>query len=254
MCVRARSADGHSASGASSDTDAPPPAVEPISDVDKTLSLQMAIKCADLANLAAPLPVYLKWVQALEQEFFLQGDAEREAGLPISPLCDRTKEGVCKSQVRTNDAGACLCSRGEEYAARCAPVPDTSRVRRCAAPSVRSQVGFFDFVVLPLVRAFVSRFPASRPLLTQMMSNYSYWKQSAPPPPAKADGDSCSSTGSVDEGRFIKSNRSNGRASGQPGHAVAEPGHVPPATAPGSQAPSHRTTGNGSVVEAGPAP
>ncbi len=30
----------------------------------------------------------------------LQGDEERDLGLPISPLCDRTKAGITKSQVR----------------------------------------------------------------------------------------------------------------------------------------------------------
>lgn len=30
---------------------------------------------------------------------FLQGDAERAAGVAISPLCDRSKAGVLKSQV-----------------------------------------------------------------------------------------------------------------------------------------------------------
>jgi hypothetical protein len=36
----------------------------------------------------------------LEEEFFRQGDRERELGLPISPLFDRAKQGVGKSQVR----------------------------------------------------------------------------------------------------------------------------------------------------------
>ena len=31
-------------------------------------------------------------------QFFAQGDRELEAGLPISPLMDRTKEGITKSQ------------------------------------------------------------------------------------------------------------------------------------------------------------
>jgi hypothetical protein len=31
-------------------------------------------------------------------QFFIQGDKERSAGLPVSPLMDRTKEGITKSQ------------------------------------------------------------------------------------------------------------------------------------------------------------
>jgi len=43
--------------------------------------------------------VHLKWVQALEEEFFLQGDREKESGLPVSPLMDREKNGITRSQV-----------------------------------------------------------------------------------------------------------------------------------------------------------
>ena len=38
-------------------------------------------------------------VERLQQEFFAQGDKEKEAGLVISPLCDRTKPGITSSQV-----------------------------------------------------------------------------------------------------------------------------------------------------------
>ena len=35
----------------------------------------------------------------LEEEFFRQGDKEKALGLPMSPLFDRAKQGVSKSQV-----------------------------------------------------------------------------------------------------------------------------------------------------------
>ncbi len=57
-------------------------------------------QCADLGHTAAQLSVHLRWVACLEEEFFRQGDAERDAGLPISPLFDRSKQGITKSQVR----------------------------------------------------------------------------------------------------------------------------------------------------------
>lgn len=59
----------------------------------------MALKLADMGHLSAPLPVHLRWVAALEEEFFRQGDAEKACLLPVSPLFDRTKPGVTKSQV-----------------------------------------------------------------------------------------------------------------------------------------------------------
>ena len=43
--------------------------------------------------------VRCRWLGVLEEEFFNQGDKERELGIPISPLFDRAKQGVSKSQV-----------------------------------------------------------------------------------------------------------------------------------------------------------
>ncbi|GFH22595.1 3'5'-cyclic nucleotide phosphodiesterase [Haematococcus lacustris] len=112
--------------------------LQPSSEQDKLLSLQMALKCSDLGHLAAPLPVHLVWVSRLEAEFFTQGDAERAHGLPISPLCDRTKQGITKSQV-----------------------------------------GFFDFVALPLFNNFTTRFTAAKPLLSGVTLLAPGWAQQA---------------------------------------------------------------------------
>lgn len=60
---------------------------------------QMALKLADMGHLSAPLPVHLRWVAALEEEFFRQGDAEKACHMPVSPLFDRNRPGVTKSQV-----------------------------------------------------------------------------------------------------------------------------------------------------------
>jgi hypothetical protein len=38
-------------------------------------------------------------VKCLEEELFRQGDKEKAAGLSVSPLMDRSKAGVTKSQV-----------------------------------------------------------------------------------------------------------------------------------------------------------
>jgi hypothetical protein len=43
-------------------------------------------------------------VNQLEEEFFRQGDVERQTNMPISPLFDRAKQGITKSQV-----GLLLC-------------------------------------------------------------------------------------------------------------------------------------------------
>jgi hypothetical protein len=61
--------------------------------------LQVALKCADIGHLACPRAVHRRWVKCLEEELFRQGDQERSNGLPISPLMDRHKAGITKSQT-----------------------------------------------------------------------------------------------------------------------------------------------------------
>ncbi|KAG2490632.1 hypothetical protein HYH03_011023 [Edaphochlamys debaryana] len=111
------------------------PAPQPVDDTERLLSLQVALKCADIGHLGEELPVHKRWLSVLEEEFFRQGDREKELGLPISPLFDRSKQGVSKSQV-----------------------------------------GFYDFVALPLVHALASAFPGAQPLVRCFMSNYNHWR------------------------------------------------------------------------------
>ena len=95
---------------------------------------QVALKCADLGHLASPRGVHRQWVTLLEEEMFRQGDRERAAGYPVSPLMDRSKTGITKSQP-----------------------------------------GFFNFVVLPLFKAFVSAFPQATPMLVSVQDNCDMW-------------------------------------------------------------------------------
>ncbi|KAG2486574.1 hypothetical protein HYH03_014744 [Edaphochlamys debaryana] len=108
----------------------------PLDDTERMLSLQMCLKAADLGHLGSELEVHKRWLAALEEEFFLQGDREKALGLPISPLFDRSKQGASKSQV-----------------------------------------GFFDFVALPLIRALGEAFPGARPIQACFEANYAHWKE-----------------------------------------------------------------------------
>ncbi len=62
--------------------------------------MQLGLKCADVGHLAASWPVHERWVACLEEELFLQGDQERLGHVNISPLMDRNKNGITKSQAR----------------------------------------------------------------------------------------------------------------------------------------------------------
>lgn len=58
------------------------------------------VHCADLSNPTKPLDVYRRWVSLIMEEFFQQGDREREQGLDVSPMCDRQNATIEKSQVK----------------------------------------------------------------------------------------------------------------------------------------------------------
>ncbi|EFJ48257.1 3'5'-cyclic nucleotide phosphodiesterase [Volvox carteri f. nagariensis] len=109
-------------------------APKPLDETERLLSLQMVIKAADLGHLGEGFEVHKRWLSSLEEEFFRQGDKERQLGIPISPLFDRAKQGVSKSQV-----------------------------------------GFYDFVALPLLHALCSAFPGTQPLMTCFMDNYHHY-------------------------------------------------------------------------------
>ena len=57
------------------------------------------IHCADLAPNTKLFKISLKWVELLQEEFWLQGDKEKSLKLPVSFLCDRENYNVPKSQV-----------------------------------------------------------------------------------------------------------------------------------------------------------
>ncbi|KAL3308057.1 hypothetical protein Ciccas_013416, partial [Cichlidogyrus casuarinus] len=60
--------------------------------------MQNLVHAADLSNPTKPLPIYQKWVARISEEFFCQGDLERESGLEISPMCDRLNSCIPSSQ------------------------------------------------------------------------------------------------------------------------------------------------------------
>ncbi|KAL0039442.1 hypothetical protein WJX79_008577 [Trebouxia sp. C0005] len=112
---------------------------ESIKPEDKTLVHQMVLKCADIGHLAADIHTHKRWAFQLEEEFFRQGDREKECGLPVSPLMDRTLQGGM----------------------------------------TRSQIGFFNIVGTPMFKAMVDLFPDAQPMLDGVIANLRQWEESA---------------------------------------------------------------------------
>ncbi|XP_055376743.1 uncharacterized protein LOC129608962 [Condylostylus longicornis] len=61
--------------------------------------LQISLKCADISNPCRPWDISKKWSQKVCEEFFRQGDYERQLNLPVTSLCDRFTNSVPKIQV-----------------------------------------------------------------------------------------------------------------------------------------------------------
>lgn len=74
------------------------------------------VHCADLSNPTKPLPLYRQWTERIMEEFFRQGDKERERGMEISAMCDKHTASVEKSQVTLFyllSLCHCICTKWE---------------------------------------------------------------------------------------------------------------------------------------------
>ncbi|NXL71267.1 PDE4D phosphodiesterase, partial [Leptocoma aspasia] len=142
---------------------------------DRIQVLQNMVHCADLSNPTKPLELYRQWTDRIMEEFFQQGDKERERGMEISPMCDKHTASVEKSQVgwQPGDrAGGAGPGRG--------------------LSSASPQVGFIDFIAHPLWETWADLVhPDAQELLDTLEDNRE-WYQSmiprspSPPPEAPA--------------------------------------------------------------------
>lgn len=103
-------------------------------DVRMTL-MSMVLKAADLGHLARPTTMHRNWVEALQEEFWMQGDRELQMGMAASPMFDRFA--------------------GERIGA--------------------SQVGFIEVVALPLFTTLVKAVPFAKTQLDAAQANRDYW-------------------------------------------------------------------------------
>ncbi|XP_025836823.1 uncharacterized protein LOC108734071 [Agrilus planipennis] len=61
--------------------------------------LQIALKCADISNPTRPWEISKKWSLKVCDEFFRQGEYERQLNLPVTLMCDRQSTTVAKIQT-----------------------------------------------------------------------------------------------------------------------------------------------------------
>ena len=65
---------------------------------DKKITEEFLFHMADISNPSKPWMICKKWTDLLFVEFFQQGDKERELGIDISFLMDRTNTNIAKAQ------------------------------------------------------------------------------------------------------------------------------------------------------------
>lgn len=61
--------------------------------------LNILLHTADISNPTKPWKIYQVWVDKVMNEFWHQGDVEKEEKLPISFLCDRKTVNLCSAQI-----------------------------------------------------------------------------------------------------------------------------------------------------------
>ena len=66
---------------------------------DKCQVLGMSLKCADIGHSAKDYDLHEKWSMMVCEEFFRQGDIEKERGQSVSMYCDRDATDIPKSQA-----------------------------------------------------------------------------------------------------------------------------------------------------------
>ena len=97
MTIKLDSAEG--AAGSRSSSPSGPAAMLAEND-EGMLLMELAIKMSDVANGARATSLYSKWSSMVFNEFYKQGDMEKEAGQPISAFMDREekdKEPKCQA-------------------------------------------------------------------------------------------------------------------------------------------------------------
>ncbi|KAG7383556.1 Calcium/calmodulin-dependent 3',5'-cyclic nucleotide phosphodiesterase 1B [Phytophthora boehmeriae] len=66
---------------------------------DKKLLLKMILHTCDVSNPAKDREIMLRWTDRVVEEFFIQGEMEKQLSLPVSPFMDRDTIVLKKMQV-----------------------------------------------------------------------------------------------------------------------------------------------------------
>ena len=104
---------------------------------DRLMAMELIMKVSDISNVSRPFQYADQWCEVLSEEFWRQGDLEKEIGIAYTgPLMNREGQNKAKGQV-----------------------------------------GFYTGVCLPLYTLIARLFPELKPNLDSVNSNLQHWKQ-----------------------------------------------------------------------------
>ncbi|ORX59446.1 HD-domain/PDEase-like protein [Hesseltinella vesiculosa] len=81
-----------------------PPVTTTLTSTQRHDFCRIILHAADISNTVRPWPIAKQWSDLIVQEFFRQGDAERRAGLAISPGMDRHQSNQVSISLSFGDA------------------------------------------------------------------------------------------------------------------------------------------------------
>ena len=61
--------------------------------------MDLIIHACDISNPTKPYEIYNIWANKVMNEFYLQGDKEKNLGIPVSFLCDRNTTSIPQGQI-----------------------------------------------------------------------------------------------------------------------------------------------------------
>ncbi|OHS93287.1 3'5'-cyclic nucleotide phosphodiesterase family protein [Tritrichomonas foetus] len=102
----------------------------------RILSMQLLLKTADISNVSRPFTLADRWCDVLNEEFFRQGDNEKKQGIDLT-----------------------------------SPLNDREN-----SDKPKSQIGFYNFICIPLYQVIAKIFPDLAVNLNSLKSNLEVWK------------------------------------------------------------------------------
>ncbi|VDN60802.1 unnamed protein product [Dracunculus medinensis] len=136
---------------------------------DRLQVLQSMIHMADLSNPTKPIDLYRNWNQRIMEEYWRQGDREKDLNLEISPMCDRSNVSLEKSQIEIAQAEISL------------PFTNMSCSLADDLTCCFELVGFIDYIVHPLFETWAELVnPDAQPVLDQLELNREWYQARIP--------------------------------------------------------------------------